>query len=342
MKRISILLLAVLSIMTTYAQKEVAASTAGTIAPTTEEVEKAWKFGGRAGLFANQVALVNWSAGGVSSISGLLNGDIFANYRKGKHSWENNFKAEYGLIKEKSADLKKNADRMELNSKYGYQIDKKGTLFVGALMSFNTQFTMGYTAGEVRHSSNFLSPGNLVLAAGLDWKPSDMFSLFFSPVAGKLVFVTDKGVDETTYGLNAGAQVRTELGAYMKVEFKKDLMKNVKFKTALTLYTNYLDTTTTAVYENDVFFKRKSNFGNIDVDWSVGIDLTVNKWITVNLGTQLIYDHNTKINLFDKEGNTIMSSDGSQKTGARTQFKEALNVGVNYRFKPKEKKEVKK
>lgn len=338
MKRISILLVAVLSIMTTYAQKDVAAKTAGTIAPTTEEGEKAWKFGGGAGLFANQVALVNWSAGGVSSISGLLNGNIFADYRKGKHSWENNFKAEYGMIKEEKSDLKKNADYMELNSKYGYQVDKKGTVFVGGLMSFNSQFTMGYKDGSKIYSSNFLAPANLIVAAGVDWKPNEMFSLFFSPVAGKFVFVTDKGVDETTYGLNPGAIVKTELGAYMKAEFKKDIMKNIKFKTALILYTNYLDTTSTAVYEENVFVKRKSNLGNIDVDWSVGIDLTVNKWITVNLGTQLIYDHDTKINLFDKDDVALMNADGSQKTGARTQFREVLNVGLTYKFQPKEKK----
>lgn len=339
MKKITILLVAVLSIMTTYAQKDIAESTAGTIAPTTEEGEKAWKFGGGVGLFANQVALVNWAAGGVSSISGLVNGDVFANYRKGKHSWENEFKAEYGMIKEKGKDLTKNADRMELNSKYGYQIDKKGTLFVGGLLNFNTQFTMGYTDGETRYSSNFLSPGYLILAAGLDWKPNDMFSLFFSPLAGKFVFVTDNGVDETLYGLTAGKNVRAELGAYLKAEFKKDIMKNIKFRTALALYLNYLEKTSTAIYdEQGVFEKNKSNFGNVDVDWTVGIDLTVNKWITVNLGTQLIYDHDTKINLYDEDNAAIMNIDGTQKTGPRTQFREVLNVGLTYRFQEKEKK----
>jgi len=339
MKKISILLVAVLIMISTYAQKDVAAKTAGTIAPTTEEGEKAWKFGGGIGLFANQVALVNWSAGGISSISGLAKGDIFANYRKGKSSWETNFKAEYGMIKEDKADLKKNADYLELNSKYGYQVDKNGKVFVGALLSFNSQFTQGYKDGETKYSSNFLAPANLILAAGVDWKPNKNFSLFFSPIAGKFTFVTDKGVDETTYGLTAGSQMKMEMGAYMKAEFKKELMKNVNFKTALTLYTNYLDTTTYAQYdENGVFEKNVSNLGNIDVDWSTGIDLVVNKWITVNLGTQLIYDHDVKINLVDNDKNAILNADGSQKTGPRTQFKEALNVGFTYKFVPKEKK----
>ncbi len=338
MKKITILFIALLMGASIFAQKDVAASTAGTIAPTTEEKEKAWTVGGGAGLFANQVALVNWAAGGVSSISGLVNGDIFANYRKGKHSWENNFKAEWGMIKEEKAAIRKNADFWELNSKYGYQIDKKGKLFVGALLNFSSQFTEGYKVGETTYSSNFLAPGNMVLAAGLDWKPNDMFSLFFSPAAGKFTFVTDKGVDETAYGLEAGEIVKIEFGAYLKADFKKELMKNVNFKTSLSLYLNYLDSSTDDFYEEDGTLTQKSNRGNIDVDWSTGLDLTVNKWITVNLGTQLLYDHDVKINLFDKEGDAIMSTDGTQKTGPRTQFKESLNVGVTYRFAPKEKK----
>lgn len=329
MKKISILLIALFTMTITFAQKDIAEKTAGTLAPTTEEGVKAWKYGAGVGLFANQVALVNWSAGGVSSISGLLNGDVFADFRKGKHSWENNFRAQYGMIKAKHEDLTKNEDALELNSKYGYQVDKKGKVFVGGLLQFGSQFTQGYIDDEVKHSSNFLAPARLILAAGLDWKPNEMFSLFFSPAAGKITIVTDKGVDETAYGLEAGTIMRPEFGALLKVLFQKELMKNIKFKTGLSLFTDYL------APKEDFDGDMKSNFGNIDVDWLVGIDLVVNKWITVNLGTQLLYDHDTQIKLFDKNGNKIMNGT-EQAIGKRTQFKEALNVGFTYRFVPLE------
>ena len=179
---------------------------------------------------------------------------------------------------------------------------------------------------ETKYSSNFLAPGRLTLAAGLDWKPNDMFSLFFSPAAGKMTFVTDKGVDETTYGLQANTIVRTEFGAFLKAEFKKEIMKNIKFKTSLIMFNNYLDSSKDDFYDKDGNYKQKSNRGNIDVDWVTGFDLTVNKWITVNLATQLIYDHDVKITRTDKDGIT--------KTGPTTQFSEALNVGFTYRFDP--------
>lgn len=328
MKKITLLLLLLTTISLTFAQDEAKAvgeSSAGVLAPTTEEGVRAWNFGGGIGLFGSQVQLVNWSAGGVSSISGTIMGDIFANYRKGRHSWENSFRGEWGVIKNQGSPLTKNKDMMELNSKYGYQIDKKEKLFVGGLLNFTSQFTSGIKEGETRYSSNFLAPGRLVLAVGLDWKPNDMFSLFFSPAAGKFTFVSDRGVDETAYGLKAGNVVRTEFGAFLRAEFKKDIMKNIQFRTSLALFNNYLDSSKD--------YNGKSNRGNIDVDWITGLDLTVNKWITVNLATQLLYDHDVKIERTDADGNT--------KIGPTTQFMQALNVGFTYRFDPTQTKKAK-
>ena len=330
MKKITLLFLSTIMYTLTFAQdeiKEIASSSAGILAPTTEEKEKAWQFGGGFGIYGSQVQLVNWAAGGLSSISGSVMGDVFANYRKGKHSWESSFRGEWGMVKNEDAPLTKNKDMMELNSKYGYQVDKKGKVFVGALLNFTSQFTQGIKDDEVNYSSNFMAPGRLTMAAGLDWKPSPMFSLFFSPAAGKFTFVTDKGIDETTYGLDAGKIVRMEFGAFLKADFKKEIMKNITFKTSLALFNNFLDNTTYDKYDEDGnFVKAVSNRGNIDVDWITGLDLTVNKWITVNLATQLIYDHDVEI--------TRENADGNMVTGPTTQFSQALNVGFTYRFDP--------
>ena len=104
MKKISILLVAVLMVITTtYSQKDAAVAAAAIIAPSGDQVD-GWKFEGGLGLFANQLALVNWAAGGVSTISGLAKGDFSAKLRKGKSSWENEIKGEWGMIKEKSTD----------------------------------------------------------------------------------------------------------------------------------------------------------------------------------------------------------------------------------------------
>ena len=59
-----------------------------------------WKLGGVISINGQQVSLTNWSAGGNNSISvaGLVN--VFAKYKKGKITWDNNLELGYGVIKQ--------------------------------------------------------------------------------------------------------------------------------------------------------------------------------------------------------------------------------------------------
>jgi hypothetical protein len=87
-----------------------------------------------------QVSLTNWSAGGNNSISlgGLVN--VFAKYKKGKVTWDNNLELGYGVIKQ--GDNKKwwkNDDKIQFSSKFGRQIKK--SWYATALGDFRTQFT---------------------------------------------------------------------------------------------------------------------------------------------------------------------------------------------------------
>ena len=86
-------------------------------------------------------------------------------------------------------------------------------------------------------------------------------------------------------------------------------MKNILFQTKLELYSNYLE-----------------NPQNIDVNWENLLSMTVNKWISVDFTTQLIYDDDIMIMVDSND-------DGNFDTaGPRTQFKQTLMVGVSYKF----------
>jgi len=342
MKKNISLFFTLLFIINVFAQKDVGEEAAQDLINKKDSASKIWDIGANIGLYASQVAFINWSAGGVSSYSGLIMGETFANYYKKKQLWDNSFKAEYGMIKNQGEPISKNKDFFELNSKYGYQVDKNGQIFVGALLKFNSQFSYGVTPGDSIYTSNFMAPARLVLAAGLNWKPKKWFSLFFSPAAGKFTFVTDKGVDETNYGLKNNTILRTEFGAYLKVEFKKEVFKNLNVTSTLTLFNNFLDSSMDTVLVKGLP-EIKSNRANIDVDWLVGIDFVFSKWLTVNISSQLVYDHDVKIGLTEKDGLTpILDLNGIQKTGPRTQFTEALSIGLTYRFVPKENKPISK
>ncbi len=52
-------------------------------------IDTSWKTGGIAALNFTQVSLSNWAAGGENSISGIALFNFFANYKKGKNTWDN-------------------------------------------------------------------------------------------------------------------------------------------------------------------------------------------------------------------------------------------------------------
>ena len=79
-----------------------------------------WTTEGFAGLKLTQVSLTNWSAGGDNSVAFDLQGTYQANYKKGKHIWNNRLELAYGLNKTGEDGMRKANDKIYLNTNYGY------------------------------------------------------------------------------------------------------------------------------------------------------------------------------------------------------------------------------
>jgi hypothetical protein len=77
----------------------------------------------------------------------------------------------------------------------------------------------------------------------------------------------------------------------------------------------------------DLFSNYLKDPQNIDVSWETLFVFKVNKYISVNLNTHLIYDADI---LFDTNNDGQVLSDGSDKS--LVQFKEILGVGFMYKF----------
>jgi hypothetical protein len=280
-----------------------------------------WRTGGLFAVNFNQVSLSNWAGGGQNSVA--LNGlaNLFANYKKGKLAWDNNLDMGYGIVKQGEEQIRKNDDRLELNSKLGFDA-YKAKFYYTVLFNFRSQFAPGYNyprTDSSRYISKFAAPAYTLLALGIDYKPKDYFSFFVSPITARLVIVNDDSLSAAgAFGVTPGDKVRDEIGAYLNTRFQKDILKNVNFMTKLDLFSNYLE-----------------DPQNIDVNWEILLSLKVNKYITASIGTQLIYDDNTQILLF-KESNgvktPVLGSDGTQKTGPRTQFRQVFGIGFAYKM----------
>jgi len=283
-----------------------------------DEIDTSWKRGVFINVNFSQVSLSNWAAGGENSISLAAITNLFLNYRTEKRSWENSLDLAYGLTKSGDEGVRKFDDKIEFISKYGQKAT--GKLFYAALLSFKSQFQPGYNYYPDDSTvllSRFFSPAIVLVSVGLDWKPTDYFSLYFSPATGKFTFVNDQDLaDLGAYGVEPGENSRIEFGAYLSAKFKKELLQNVSLESKLDLFENYTD-------------EDASNKKNIDVNWTVLVNMKINKFLAASLSTELIYDHNTPVPLYSKDadGNRFQSG-----AGPRTQFKEVLAVGLSVKF----------
>jgi hypothetical protein len=262
-----------------------------------------WKKGINFNLGIAQGNSSNWAAGAEQSslsINGYVN--LFANLKKDKHRWKNNLDLFYALLSTTSQGTRKNDDRIDYFGKYTYQVKPK--MGFGVVGNFRTQFTDGFDYNETPkvRTSGFMAPAYMTIAPGIDWTPTEYFSLFASPFSGRWTYVSVDSLGPL-YSIEPGKKWRTEAGAFISMNFNKEILKNVVYKSRLDLYSNYLD----------------GKAKNVDVFFTNIIAMKVNKFLAVTYNFDLIYDDDVRI--FGPNGN-----------GPRTQIKSLLSVGFSARL----------
>lgn len=280
---------------------------AATGSPTAPQ-DTVWRRGGLISINLSQVSLTNWSAGGENSVSGNGIMNVYANYKEGKRAWDNNLDLAYGLTKQGRNDFQKNDDKIEFTSKLGRQASKNW--YYTALLNFRSQFSPGYNyPNDSLVISNFLAPGYVTLALGMDYKPSKHFSLFLSPASARWTIVNDELLSSVgAFGVDTGETVEFEFGALLKASLNVDLTSNTNLTSSLDLFSNYLE-----------------DPSNIDVNWQMLLAVKINEYFSASLSAQLIYDDNTTL-LFYNEDDTF------NHAGKGTQFKEVLGIGFAYKL----------
>lgn len=339
-----------------------------------------WKYGGFLGVNFGQVALVNWAGGGQNSISIQANANGFLTYEHKHLLWDNQLNFSLGGIAQgrirqphpaNKYPFRKNVDILQITSRVGYIVDQKKHWMATFLTDLKTSLLNGYDfsgydagTGPRQLTSTPFSPSNLLLSVGINYKPVPFFSAYLSPVTAKLTMMNNSTlqtqniadsnkVDRTRYGLDNNTSVHYSVGAYLRVDFQKDIWKNINLKTSLELFQNYTDkhvldgivqselnniytaypsevtapSATTKNLQNHLYY---DNRGNTYVNWLTNITFKVNKYITASLETQLLYDHTVAVPHLNPDGTTYL--------GRGTQFREAFTLGFGYKFDQKPKK----
>lgn len=261
MKKIILIAVFVLSFTITFSQEE------------KKEVPKnGWSTAGNISFLVNQSAFDNWIAGGKSNITGTLGLNYDFNYKKEDWNWDNKLILAFGITKIKGESVEKSDDRIEFNSLLGKKASNNW--FYSAFLNFKTQFADDLNR-DTEGPTKFLSPGYLQLGPGMLWKKSDNLKVNFAPATARLVIV-DKNLtlpNKAYFGVEEGKSVRFEFGAAIGAYYKLNLMENVSMENILNLYANYIEEPQ-----------------NVDIDYTVNIVMTVNKYLSANLSLQTIYD----------------------------------------------------
>jgi hypothetical protein len=278
-----------------------------------------WKERLEANFIMSQSALSNWIKGGENSFSTSMDITEFANYdNKAKNlSSVNFFRIKMGFLKSGNNPVRKNLDLIETNSKLNHKAF--GKFDFSAILLFKTQLAPGYNYSAPEPYpmvSKFLNPAVLTVGFGLDYKPNKTTSLNFSPFSYKGTYMTDtvKPLDQTLYGIPKDKKALHEPGVSLMVTNEYKPTKSVTITNRLQLFTNYIH-----------------NPQNVDVDWEMIATANLNWFTDVRLNTHLIYDDDSKTQVFEG-GIPVTNPDGTPKKNARAQFKEILGLSVVFRF----------
>lgn len=188
-----------------------------------------------------------------------------------------------------------NDNLFQVNTKYGIRALEKW-YYTGSLL-FKTQVFNNYKANSNDLLAQFLSPAEVNLSIGMDYKhenkkKSFVWSLLLAPLAYNLKYVANiQEIDETRFGIDEGKHALNQVGSSLTNQFEWKISKSIKWSSKLFLFSNY--------------HKSQGDFENT-------FNFSINRFFSTRIYLHLRYDDDTK------------------DTDDLFQFKELLSFGFNY------------
>ena len=274
------------------------------VAPVAVVVEKPnfwkFKFDGSMQFLQNYVS-DNWHKGGESNYSAVASTVFELNYNDQERVlFDNKLEMKLGFQTSRSDTVHKfkpNNDLLRYTGKLGLQAHKKW-YYTLQLLAY-TQFTRGLKANDKNVYSDFMSPFDLNVGIGMEYKVEALNkrltgTLNFLPMAYNFRYV-DRLALATKYGLDEGKHTLHDFGSQLTVDLTWKMAEQISWKTRLYGFTSY---------------KRGL------IEWENLITLKVSKYISATL---FLYPR------FDDSG----SRDDDM---GYFQFQEYSSLGLSYTF----------
>lgn len=254
-----------------------------------------WKLQGNGSLqFSQNYISPNWYKGGESSNSILSYLMFNANYNdKQKIEFDNRIEAKVGFMTVPSDTIHKfniTSDLLRLTSKLGIKAFNRW--YYTLYGEFNTQFFNNYKVNTNTRMSSFMSPANVIINVGLDYKlslPKIELSTLYSPLTYNFRYVSDPLVDETQFGLVEGEKVLHTFGSTFQFNMRWVIIPQITWESRLNYFTNY---------------------HKIETEWENTFNFVLNRYLSAKLFVHARF--------FDMEAEH------------RVQWNELFSFGINY------------
>lgn len=205
-----------------------------------------WKRNGSFALqFTQNYFSENWYKGGNNN--GTMLGTLLlqANYDDTKRiTWENRLEMRLGFITTTSDSCHTfltNNDKIDLQSKFGLKTTKSWYYTVSA--EAKTQFMPGYKSNNKNKFSDFLSPLDIYVSTGMDFKPSlkngNSLSIALLPLSFKWRYIgADNDNIHKVYNME-NIKTTEDYGSRIEFNCKFNLCKNLAWKCRSFYFTSY-------------------------------------------------------------------------------------------------------
>jgi hypothetical protein len=245
-----------------------------------------WIKEGKVNVLLNQATFGEWLVGGTNNFNGIINLDYLAHRKHENWDWTTTLDASLGFAKTEASDFyKKTVDHLEINTVF-IRLTTEPWGF-STSMNIKSQWIAGYAFSEgangqeiITQTTAFLSPLYARAGVGITYKKTRSFSFQVQPVTARLIYVgsrftKDLMPGETYFGVEANKQSRWELALSMSAQGQWPLLPNVILVNKINLISNYLE-----------------EFKNFDFDYTLGVDMKINNFMSAQFEIQLVYDDN--------------------------------------------------
>lgn len=280
-----------------------------------------WKKSGKfTTQFTQSYFSENWYKGGSNNVTLLSTLLLEANYNdQNKIQWDNKLDLRLGFVSTPADEFHKfmtNNDKIYLFSKLGVKATK--AWFYTVQLDVNSQFLPGYRTNNKTVFSKFLSPLDVFVSVGMDFKPTlkkGSFSAALLPLSYKMRYIGDKEAElfdatdpmkhiypiHSNYSMmKDGLPITTkhDFGSKVELNAKFEIVKNLTWRSRFYYYTTYR---------------------YAESEWENAFSFQFNKYLSTEVNALWRFDDNRPV---DKKDNSL----------GYFQFKEYFTFGLSYNF----------